>query len=78
MPGHGIKEHNLREVIQATGAKEFHLYLTKMVKSKMKFFREHVKMGNKDLSEYDHLVADAEKIRISKEIIHKYDQKREK
>jgi len=69
MPGHGIKENNLKEVIDATGASEFHMYLTCQVPSSMKFFRDDVKMGKPELSEYRHEVVDAERIRKAKEII---------
>jgi copper homeostasis protein len=69
MPGHGIKENNLKEVIDATGAFEFHMYLTRKVPASMTFFRNDVKMGKPDLSEYDHDVVDAERIRKAKEIL---------
>ncbi|MCX6286265.1 MAG: copper homeostasis protein CutC [Bacteroidetes bacterium] len=69
MPGHGIKEQNLSEAIKLTGASEFHMYLTRKTRSSMKFFREDVKMGKPDLSEYWHEVVDEERIRKAKEII---------
>jgi copper homeostasis protein len=69
MPGHGIKEHNLKQVIRETGAHEFHLYLTKNVRSKMEFIREGVKMGKPELSEYDSILVDWEKIRKAKRIM---------
>jgi len=69
MPGHGIKEHNLEQVIRETGAKEFHLYLTKNVKSNMQFIREGVKMGKPELSEYDSLLVDWERIMHAKRIM---------
>ena len=69
MPGHGIKEHNLEQAVIATGASEFHLYLTRQEKSRMAFVREDVSMGRPDLSEYDHTLIDAERIRNAKEII---------
>ena len=72
MPGHGIKEHNLEQAINATGASEFHMYLTRQEKSKMQFVRDDVKMGRPDLSEYDHTIIDAERIRKAKEIINRF------
>jgi copper homeostasis protein len=69
MPGHGIKEHNLAQVIHETGAKEFHLYLTKNVKSNMQFIREGVKMGKPELSEYDSIIVDKERIMNAKRIM---------
>jgi copper homeostasis protein len=72
MPGHGIKEHNFEEVIKATGATEFHLYLPKQVSTHMKFIRSDVKMGNPDLSEYDITMVDSLRIRKAMEIITNY------
>ncbi|MCX6281926.1 MAG: copper homeostasis protein CutC [Bacteroidetes bacterium] len=69
MPGHGIKEHNLSEVIKSTGASEFHMYLTRPVPSKMKFMREEVRMGKPEFQEYVHEVVDQERIRRAKEIL---------
>jgi len=69
MPGHGIKEHNLREVIDQTGASEFHMYLTKQLPTAMNFIRDDVKMGKPELSEYSHAVVDAERIRAAKKIL---------
>ncbi|MEI7490530.1 MAG: copper homeostasis protein CutC [Bacteroidota bacterium] len=69
MPGHGIKEHNLREAINLTGASEFHLYLPKYAGSAMTFIREGVKMGKSDLSEYGYELIDEERIRRAKEIL---------
>jgi len=74
MPGHGIKEHNLEQVIRETGASEFHLYLTRNRPSEMKFHREGVKMGKPELSEYDSVIVDAERIRDAKRIIMNYER----
>ncbi len=73
MPGHGIKEHNLEQVIRETGAKEFHLYLTKNVSTNMQFIRENVKMGKHDLSEYDTTMVDKGRIASAKKIITNYE-----
>ena len=72
MPGHGVKEHNLEEVIRATGADEFHLYLTKNVKTQMKYIRNDVRMGQSNLSEYEHVIVDRERIAKAREIIKNY------
>jgi copper homeostasis protein len=69
MPGHGIKEHNLKEVVRETAAEEYHMYLTKQTKSTMKFIRDDVKMGKPELSEYEHTVVSAEKIRKAKDVL---------
>jgi copper homeostasis protein len=75
MPGHGIKENNLEQVIRETGAKEFHLYLTKNVNTNMHFIRENVKMGKPELSEYDTVLVDRERIKKAKKIITNYELK---
>jgi len=67
MPGHGIKEHNLKDVIQETGAQEFHLYLTEQVKSRMEFIRDDVKMGTPDLSEYAYTVVSSERVKKARD-----------
>ncbi len=69
MPGHGIKEHNFAKVMEATGADEFHLYLTKQVTTSMEFLRDGVKMGKPDQSEYETTLVDADKFKRVKEII---------
>lgn len=69
MPGHGIKEHNLKKVMDLTGAIEFHLYLTKQLPSVMKFTRHGVSMGKPELSEYETIVVDRERIQRAKEIM---------
>lgn len=72
MPGHGIKEHNLDEVIRATGADEFHMYLTKNVATQMNYIRNNVRMGPSGNSEYEYLVVDRDRIARAKEIIKNY------
>ena len=69
MPGHGVKEHNLDDVIRETGASEFHMYLTKNVRTKMDFIRKDVSMGKPELSEYEHLIVDSERIATAKKIL---------
>lgn len=69
MPGHGIKEHNLADVIRATGASEYHLYLPHQVTTSMQFVRNDVKMGRPDLSEYEITRIDPERIRQAKHIM---------
>lgn len=71
MPGHGIKEHNLLQVVKETCATEYHMYLTKPVQSGMSFIREGVKMGKPDQSEYDHIEVDAARIRTSRDLLNK-------
>lgn len=72
MPGHGIKEHNLVQVIRETGAAEYHVYLTKQETSRMQFVRQGVNMGRADLSEYSHTVIDPDRISAAKQILETY------
>jgi copper homeostasis protein len=73
MPGHGIKEHNLAEVIRATGAEEFHMYLTRQIASNMSFRRDRVAMGHNSDSEYEYPVVDAERIRRAKDLLTRFE-----
>jgi copper homeostasis protein len=63
MPGAGINEGNIRELLAVTGAREFHLSGQKKVASRMKYRNPHVFMGVPGLPEYEMGVTDAEKIR---------------
>ncbi len=69
MPGHGIKEHNMRDAIRLTGASEYHLYLPKQVPTTMTFIRDDVKMGKPELSEYSVTLVDAEKVGMVKRVL---------
>lgn len=63
MPGAGINEGNIRGLIAATGAREYHLSGQKKVGSRMIYRNPHVFMGVPGLPEYEIGVTDAEKIR---------------
>jgi len=63
MPGAGVKEDNITDLIAATGAREFHLSGQKRIPSRMEFRNPHVFMGVPGLPEYEIGVTDAEKIR---------------
>lgn len=64
MPGVGIDEMNIRQLIDETGAKEFHVLAQKKVESPMIFRNEKAFMGtNPDLPEYETLLTDWERIR---------------
>jgi copper homeostasis protein len=69
MPGHGVKEHNLEQMVHATGASEFHLYLTREAPSLMTFSRQEVKMGTKENAEFSYPVVDWARIRKAKDIL---------
>lgn len=63
MPGAGVNESNVRELIATTGAREYHLSGQKKVASRMVYRNPHVFMGVPGLPEYEIGVTDPEKIR---------------
>jgi copper homeostasis protein len=62
MPGSGVKEHNVNELISITGAGEVHIHLEKQVHSEMIFRHVGISMGKPDQSEYEHTITDWERI----------------
>lgn len=71
MPGSGINEDNILQMIQYTNAKEYHVSARKKIKSKMEFINNAVSMGKSDLSEYEISITDSERIRKIKQICDK-------
>jgi len=69
MPGSGINEDNILELVHRTKAKEFHASFRKKVKSKMTFKKDNVIMGGAGSSEYVTEVADLHKIARVKQIL---------
>ncbi|MBE0539796.1 MAG: copper homeostasis protein CutC [Verrucomicrobia bacterium] len=63
MPGAGVNDGNLRELIAVTGAREYHLSGQKKVGSRMVYRNPHVFMGVPGLPEYEIGVTDTEMIR---------------
>jgi copper homeostasis protein len=72
MPGHGIKEHNLSQVVEETGATEYHMYLTKEVTGAMTFIREGVKMGKPEMSEYNYFQVDSERVKRARDLLNNF------
>jgi len=70
MPGGGVTEHNLAEIIRQTGATEIHLSARDTVRSAMAFRNEHCAMGtfSKD-SEYQWRATSAAKVRLAREAL---------
>ncbi|XP_046856040.1 copper homeostasis protein cutC homolog isoform X2 [Xenia sp. Carnegie-2017] len=62
MPGGGINEDNLLEILKSTGAKEFHGSAKVWVPSQMQFKNTLVHIGT-SMEEYGHMEASLEKIR---------------
>jgi len=64
MPGSGINEKNIKELIAGTGAEEYHLSGKKAFQSKMKYKKSDINMGSlPGISEYDIWITDTEKIK---------------
>lgn len=68
MPGAGITEANVLQILQQTGAREFHVSASGVRKSSMEFRKDKVLMGDSD-SEYTVDVADKTRIRKFREIV---------
>lgn len=68
MPGAGINENNLQQLIDKSGATEFHASAKEFVLSKMKFRNRESKMGSID-DEYQYELSSVEKVRALVKII---------
>lgn len=62
MPGAGITEHNISEIIRKTGAREFHASARKAVSSEMQFRNTQATMGS-DSDEYSYLLTDPDTVK---------------
>ncbi|WP_316835342.1 copper homeostasis protein CutC [Pedobacter nutrimenti] len=62
MPGAGISETNIEEIIQKTGATEFHASARTAVASKMNFKNEQATMGSSS-DEYSYLLTNSETVK---------------
>ena len=64
MPGSGINEDTIGEIMRQTGAKEFHLSAKQFVPSNMNYFNPKVKMGkNHTIDEYKMISVDTHQIK---------------
>lgn len=64
MPGSGIRANNISEIIEKTGAREFHASERKTLGSKMTFRKEQIFMGGMEqIPEYEIRVIDEVKIK---------------
>jgi copper homeostasis protein len=63
MPGSGVKEDNIEDLIRSTRATEVHIHLEKQQPSQMIFRQSCVYMGIPDQSEFEHTITDRERIR---------------
>jgi copper homeostasis protein len=62
MPGGGITEQNVAELINKTGVKEVHASLRSKVKSRMIYRNEDASMGKPEQDEYAWMETDAERV----------------
>lgn len=70
MPGGGVTESNVGEIVRATGVREIHLSARAEVQSGMKFRNEHCGMGTFSTGrEYQWREASAVKVRVAKEAL---------
>lgn len=64
MPGSGVNETNISELMEKTGAVEYHSSAKSFEKSKMKYFQPSVSMGDiKSLDEFRKITVDAHKVK---------------
>ena len=70
MPGGGINEKTIGEIIQRTGASGFHASAKTFVKSKMNFHNPAIKMGKSDhIDEYKKISVNAQQIYTMNKIL---------
>lgn len=70
MPGGGVTETNVPEIIHATGVREIHLSARHPVRGGMTFFNNDCSMGSySQANEYEWREASVEKIRIAKQAL---------
>ena len=64
MPGGGVNEINIKEVVEETGVKEIHASAREKARSKMNYVNTRTSMSDsKSMEEYDLMVTSAERIR---------------
>jgi copper homeostasis protein len=70
MPGGGVTEKNLADIVRATGVREIHLSARSGVKSGMVYRNETCSMGSFSTGrEYEWREASAEKVRLAKQAL---------
>lgn len=67
MPGGGVTEHNIKEIVSATGVSEIHLSARHGVRGGMTYFNKHCFMGNySQADEYGWREASSQIVRLAK------------
>ena len=70
MPGGGVTENNIADIVRATGVREIHLSARSGVQSGMTFRNETCSMGNFSAGhEYEWREASAEKVRLARQAL---------
>jgi len=73
MPGSGVNEHNLQELISKTGAWEFHSSAKIFKPSLMKYFNKNISMGGKtSVDEFKTITVDGTRVREMAGIIREH------
>lgn len=62
MPGSGVREHNIKEILSLTGAREIHIHPDRAEPSRMIYRQSGVSMGKPGQSEYEHQITDCEMV----------------
>lgn len=64
MPGGGVNEENIKEVVEQTGVSEIHASARERARSKMKYVNPRTSMSDStSMEEYDLMITSAERIR---------------
>lgn len=72
MPGSGINENTISEIMQRTGASEFHSSAKTFISSDMNYFNQDIKMGkDHNIDEYKRVSVNTEQIQRMINILHK-------
>lgn len=63
MPGCGVDENNVNDIVRFTGAKEVHSTAKTRVSSHMLYRNDHILMGGVDVDEYSVIVTNADRVK---------------
>lgn len=72
MPGAGVKEDNIVDLMAITKAPEYHVALTKKIPSQMEYRNEKAFMGSDAQPEFEHLRIDSERIRTFVNLVNQH------
>jgi copper homeostasis protein len=65
MPGAGLNERNLAELVRITGASEFHMTARKVIESEMEFRRQELGLGHPAMTEDEYIIRVADRERVA-------------